>query len=78
MKVHEHIPDNGRAGSPVLLKREALADRYSVTPRTIAEWQACGFLPHVKLAKKCVRFPVAKCDAIIERLMRGGNGGGHA
>lgn len=61
-----------------LMDVEKIAYRYDVCTRTIIEWKDSGFIPHAKLAPKCLRFPVAKCDAIVDRLMRGGNGGDRA
>lgn len=50
-----------------LAKASFLAFRYSASEKTIRKWGAIGFFPVVKLSRKCVRFPLSDCDAIVEK-----------
>lgn len=50
---------------PLLASAETLAARYGVSPKTIRKWGREGFLPFVKLSRRCVRYPVAECDEIV-------------
>lgn len=53
--------------APLLVDAEALAARYGVALKTIRKWTGDGLLPVVKLSRRCARYPLADCDAIILR-----------
>lgn len=58
-------PQPNPAPKPLLVSAETLAARYGVSPKTIRKWGREGFLPFVKLSRRCVRYPVAECDEVI-------------
>ena len=60
--------DTPLAGSPEAQLADVpfLSQRSSVAEKTIRKWGAEGFFPVVKISRRCVRFPLAECDAIIE------------
>ncbi len=63
-----------------LVTTDALARRYDVSARQIQLWTTNGLLPVVKLGRRCVRYPVTECDAVIEKFKTraaclGGKGG---
>jgi hypothetical protein len=53
--------------APLLVDAETLASRYGLSPKTIRKYSASGYLPHVKISRRAVRFPVGACDEIIMR-----------
>lgn len=60
------IPDE-IANQPKLVDAETLAFRYGVASKTIRKWTREGFLPCLKLSRRCVRWPVADCDRAVEK-----------
>lgn len=50
------------------LNRGEAAEYLGVCPRTISELQRKRLIPHVKLARKCVRFRPADLDRAMDRL----------
>lgn len=64
-------PSRPKAGestaAPLLVDAETLAARYGVAEKTIRKWTGEGLLPVVKLSRRCARYPLADCDAIIFR-----------
>lgn len=53
--------------APLLVDAENLAARYGVAQKTIRKWTCDGLLPVVKISRRCARYPLADCDAIILR-----------
>jgi hypothetical protein len=51
-----------------LVKKEALARRYDVCPRTIENWINERRIPVIRLGRRAVRFDPLKCDAAIARF----------
>lgn len=50
-----------------LLTKTQLAERYAVSVSCIDKWIKDRKIPVYRIARKCVRFDVAKCDAIIAK-----------
>jgi len=55
------------APEPLLVTVDTLAKRYGLSPKTVYRWSENGKLPVIKLSAKCIRFPLAECDALIEK-----------
>ncbi len=53
--------------NPLLVTAETLAARYGVAEKTIRKWGQDGTLPFVKISRRCCRYPLEACDAIILR-----------
>lgn len=53
--------------APLLVDAQTLASRYGLSPKTIRKYSQTGYLPHVRISRRAVRFPVADCDEIILR-----------
>src|SRR5262245_56053594 len=51
-----------------LVTKPALAQRYTVSPRTIDNWMKNRVLPFIKIGKKFIRFDPDKCDAALARF----------
>ena len=53
-----------------LLDKRGVAALLSLSPRTISAMLARGELPHVRLSKRCIRFPKqAVLDAMAQRTV---------
>lgn len=50
-----------------LLTKAQLAERYAVSVSCIDKWIRDRKIPVYRIARKCVRFDAAKCDAIIAK-----------
>jgi hypothetical protein len=57
--------------TPKLISAKELAVRYSLHPKTVWKYARCGLLPSVRMAARCVRFDVEKCDLALDRRSRG-------
>ena len=51
---------------PELVTAEYLAEKYSVSPKTIRKWGAEGLIPYVKFSRRAVRYPIEAIDRIVE------------
>ena len=51
---------------PQLVTAGALARRIGVAEKTVRKWGHEGFFPLVKLSRRCVRYPLRDCLAIVE------------
>ena len=60
-------PDNNGAGKAELLDKRGVAALLSLSVRTISAMLARGELPHVRLSKRCIRFPR---QAVLEAMAR--------
>lgn len=56
--------------SAKLISAKELAQRYSVSAKTVRKWARCAFLPVVRLNCRCIRFDLEKCDEVINRRTR--------
>jgi excisionase family DNA binding protein len=56
-------------GEPKFATRVELATRYRVGLRTLDRWLSEGRLPKVRLGKRCVRLPIAECDAALQKFL---------
>jgi hypothetical protein len=56
------------SGETKLVSTDSLARRYEVSARQIQLWTTNGLLPVVKLGRRCVRYPVAECDAALAKF----------
>ena len=62
--------DNNATGQAELLDKRGVAALLSLSPRTVAKLLAAGELPHVRLSKRCIRFPKqAVLDAMARRTV---------
>ena len=62
--------DNNGTEQAELLDKRGVAALLSLSPRTISAMLARGELPHVRLSKRCVRFPRrAVLDAMTRRTI---------
>jgi excisionase family DNA binding protein len=62
-------PSDG-SGQAELLDKRGVAALLSLSPRTISAMLARGELPHVRLSKRCIRFPKkAVLDAMAQRTV---------
>ena len=53
--------------TPLFVRAKVIAERYSVTERSVFNWKAQGRIPFVQIGKT-IRFPL--CD-VIQKLERG-------
>ncbi len=61
---------NDGSGQAELLNKRGVATLLSLSPRTISGMLARGELPHVRLSKRCIRFPrQAVLDAMARRTV---------
>lgn len=51
----------------LLVDAPTLARRFGVSVKCIRKWASDGFIPFVKISRRCCRYPVAACDEIILR-----------
>jgi len=51
-----------------LVSTETLAERYEISTRQVQKMASAGIFPTVKIGRRCLRFPVAACDAALERF----------
>ncbi len=56
-------------GDRYLINKEALAHRYSVSPRTIDFWVQKKRIPSIKVGRE-LRFRIEDCDRAVERFGR--------
>ena len=49
----------------ILADCETIADLLAVSQKTIRKWTREGFLPCVKLSRRCVRWPIADCLKVV-------------
>ena len=49
----------------ILADCETIAFYLAVSQKTIRKWTREGFLPCVKLSKRCVRWPIADCLKVV-------------
>ena len=57
-------------GQAELLDKRGVAALLSLSPRTISAMLARGELPHIRLSKRCIRFPKqAVLDAMARRTV---------
>ena len=62
--------NNESSGQAELLDKRGVAALLSLSPRTISAMLARGELPHVRLSKRCIRFPKqAVLDAMARRTV---------
>jgi hypothetical protein len=54
------------ANTPLFVRTKVIAERYSVTERSVFNWKAQGRIPFVQIGKT-IRFPL--CE-VIEKLER--------
>lgn len=60
----------GVAESAELLDKHGVAAMCTLSPRTIAAMTARGDLPHIRLSKRCIRYPKkAVLEAMIARTI---------
>jgi predicted DNA-binding transcriptional regulator AlpA len=52
----------------LLVTAKELSERYGIAQKTVRRKAREGIFPFVRLGRRCVRYPVAKCDAIMGRL----------
>lgn len=60
-------PREGNSMEPKLVSAKELAIRYGLHPKTVWKYARLGTLPKVQVARRCVRFEVAECDAVLKR-----------
>ena len=61
---------NNGSGQAELLDKRGVAALLSLSPRTISAMLARGELPHVRLSKRCIRYPKqAVLDAMARRTV---------
>jgi excisionase family DNA binding protein len=53
-----------------LIPKQAIAERYSVSPRTIEFWVTKRRIPCVKVGRQLL-FNIADCDRAVDRFKRG-------
>jgi excisionase family DNA binding protein len=56
-------------GDRYLITKDSIADRYSVSPRTIEFWVTKGRIPCVKVGRELL-FNIADCDKAVDRFKR--------
>lgn len=62
------MTDNNEGfGQAALLDKRGVAALLSLSPRTISAMLARGELPHVRLSKRCIRFPK---QAVLNAMTR--------
>lgn len=54
--------------NPAFLRTEGIARRYSVSDRTVRDWQSRGILPFFKPSHKVTLFAIADCDRALQRF----------
>ena len=42
-----------------------LAERYNFHPKVVQRLGKSGFFPRVRIGKRCLRYPLMECDAIM-------------
>ena len=58
------------SGQAELLDKRGVAALLSLSPRTISSMLARGELPHIRLSKRCIRYPKqAVLDAMARRTV---------
>ena len=61
---------NDGSGQAELLDKRGVAALLSLSPRTISAMLARGELPHIRLSKRCIRYPKqAVLDAMARRTI---------
>ena len=65
MKNKPHSHHDVPAPAPVLVDAPTLAARYGIAAKTVRKWGQEGFLPFVRISRRCVRYPVEDCDRIL-------------
>lgn len=55
--------------------KKVVAERYSVTSRTILNWMRSGVLPYTRPTPRCVRFDLEACDRAMGRFSVSVSGG---
>jgi predicted DNA-binding transcriptional regulator AlpA len=50
-----------------LYTAKEIALRYGLHPKTVWKYARIGILPKVQMARRCVRFDFAECDAVLKR-----------
>jgi len=55
-----------------LLTCQEIARYLKVTPRTIREWTHIGFIPHIKIGKRAVRYSQEDIDKWLSQMKVGG------
>jgi hypothetical protein len=58
----------GACVAAALVTTETLAERYELSTRQVQKMAAAGIFPTVKIGRRCLRFPVAACDAALEKF----------
>ncbi len=53
---------------PAYMRRPEAARYLGVSTRTITEWQRRRIIPHVRMGRKCVLFPVIGLDAAMGKF----------
>ena len=65
-------PHTNQERQAVLLTADEIAARYSISLREVRRLTANGFLPTVRLGRRCVRIPVEAADRAMLELATGG------
>ena len=58
----------GAFGAAALFTTAGIAERYSISSRQVQKMVQAGIFPTVKIGARCLRFPVADCDAALDRF----------
>ena len=56
-----------------LVTAHQAAIRYSVCPRTIRKWAEAGLIDHVRIGRRCVRYPIESLDLFIKSRTSAGD-----
>ena len=59
------VPGTDQAGEPEFLNKNGVAAMLSISRRSVDSMLARGELPHIRLSKRCIRFPR---KAVLEAL----------
>jgi excisionase family DNA binding protein len=68
----KQIPETGagQPREPEFLKKDGVAAMLSISRRSVDAMLARGDLPHIRLSKRCIRFPrQAVLDALAARTI---------
>jgi hypothetical protein len=51
-----------------LATTNALAKRYAISPRQVQKMTEQGVFPAVRIARRCLRYDLAACDAAMDKF----------
>lgn len=63
--MQEPTTPNHNKPAPFLADCETIADLLAISQKTVRKWTREGKLPCVRLSRRCVRWPISDCLAIV-------------